>query len=115
MFLRHLILAMWFLLLIGSSSRSAEATTITLPVTVAERGIDQLPNDGVCVGPQFDPGQATVTNQQFFEERALLEFDLTAISEDEVVTSATLRLAIRNAGSASSVWRGPRLHRKWRL
>jgi hypothetical protein len=99
MYLRHLVPVVSCLTLAGGAASLAEATAITLPVTVAERGIDQLPKDGVFVGPQFDPGQATVTNAQFFEERALLEFNLTAIPDDEVVTSATLRIVIPDASS----------------
>lgn len=75
------------------ASAPAAADSIILPVTVVERGIDSFPIDGVFIGPQFDPGQATITKTTF-EERTLLEFNLSSLPADAIITAATLQLTL---------------------
>ena len=87
------------LLLLVGVARETGAATITLTATVSDRGIDQVPWDGIGGAHVFNnPPVVQITTpplgvQPASEERTAVEFPLGTIPAGSSIDSVTLRLS----------------------
>ena len=80
----------------------AAADLILISPTDDDRGADVMPVDnnfGCCF---FDPGFATVSLNAFMQEAGGLEFDISSLPADALITSVTLTLFMANLGAAEN-------------
>jgi hypothetical protein len=89
-----IVLAGWLL------PAPAGAALLTIAPADDDRGSDTLPLDGVFTCCLFDPGSATVTLGPGSEEALGLEFDISGIPANALITSVTLNLFASNMSSA---------------
>jgi hypothetical protein len=106
---RNIAAALAFTCLSWLLPQPVAADLIVVNPTDDDRGFDGMPVDndfGCCF---FDPGQATVTLNAFFQEAAGLEFDISGVPQGAVITAVTLGLFFNNTpafGIGSGVLHG---------
>jgi hypothetical protein len=84
-------------LLLGLAAPHAHATTILITATLADRGIDIFPWDGVNASVFGNPSVVQITtppigSQAASEERTAVEFALSALPANSIIDSVMLRL-----------------------
>jgi hypothetical protein len=97
-----LVAASVFALSVFPGARPAEAALINLTAVVAERGSAVFPYTDFNL--LFNPGTAAIflPIPPGNEERAAIEFDLSAIPADALITSVSLRLVVTSAGETAA-------------